>query len=443
MSENKNYTAKIGVVCLGRYTYDVAAALEIYKKTQEDLKTIEGVDWTIIEEPVIEKPDAENAVKVLKAADVDAVAIISGTFHLGHLALIIDRGLKVPVLLWAFNELPYNGGKIRLNSVCGMNLNASNLYKSGNRTFSYTVSDTIDRDWVKAVKMTASLKRSHVGIVGYRADGFFNLDIDELSSFRQTGVLLDHYELSDLFSAKIEDEKVSEREKELRKMFNCSGVTDYQVNKVANLCETCEDFLSRNSLDAIAVRCWPEHAATYGVAPCAMMSVLQSSGRIIACEGDVEGAESMLVSAAAGCEAPFLADLSQVNFEDDFSLMWHCGVAPHSLWDGCSDCTLDTYFAGGKGVTAGFVMKSGICTFMRIDSAGGKTRVFLSKGEAFPMEKQLSGTYAKVKFDCGVRKLLDSAVTNGIAHHLVMCYGDYEKSFEIFAHIMGWEVIKP
>ena len=108
------YRAKIGVLCLGRYTYDVAASREIYKEAQRDLKTIEGIDWEIIEEPVIEKDDAEKAAKRLLGAAVDAVAIISGTFHLGHLALIIDRAIKKPVLLWAFNELPYDGGKIRL-----------------------------------------------------------------------------------------------------------------------------------------------------------------------------------------------------------------------------------------------------------------------------------------------------------------------------------------
>ncbi|MBR1810610.1 MAG: fucose isomerase [Clostridia bacterium] len=438
------YRAKIGVICLGRYTYDVAAAQEIYKAAQADLKTIENIDWEIVAAPVIEKPDAEAAAARMKAAGVDAVAVISGTFHLGHLALIIDRAVQKPILLWAFNELPYDGGKIRLNSVCGMNLNASNLYKSGSDSFRCVVSDTIDRAWVDAIRMKAAIEHAHIGVAGYRADGFFNLDIDEPDNFRKTGVLPDHYELADMFSGEADEAAVAAREAEVRNRFNCKGVTDAQVHKVARLCETTEQFLNKNQLDALAIRCWPEYANSYGIAPCAMMSVLQSTGRILSCEGDVEGAETMLACAAAGCETPFLADLSQVNFEENFALMWHCGVAPANLWDGCCDCTLDTYFAGGRGVTAGFVMKSGPVSFMRIDTARGKTRVFISRGTAEPMEKQLSGTYAKVRFDdCTVKQLLDTVVETGVAHHIVMCYGEHTETFRAFAKIMQWEIIEP
>ncbi|MBQ6756216.1 MAG: fucose isomerase [Oscillospiraceae bacterium] len=435
--------AKIGVLCLGRYTYDVAASREIYKTAISDLRTIPNIDWEIIEEPVIEKPDAEAAAARLKAAGVDAVAIISGTFHLGHLALIIDRAVRKPVLLWAFNELPYDGGKIRLNSVCGMNLNASNLYKSGNDSFICTVSDTIDREWVDAVRMKAAIEHAHIGVAGYRADGFFNLDIDELDNFRKTGVLLDHYELSDMFSAEVSDDEIAEREEQVRAKFKCGGVSDEQVRKVARLCASTEKFLDKNKLDALAIRCWPEYANNYGIAPCAMMSLLQSDGRILSCEGDAEGAETMLACQAAGCETPYLADLSQVNFDENYALMWHCGVAPVNLWDGCCDCTLDTYFAGGRGVTAGFVMKSGKVSFVRIDSARGKTRLFITEGVAEPMDKLLSGTYAKVRFSYPVRDLVGRVTETGVAHHIVMCYGEYVNIYRKLAKIMGWEIIEP
>ena len=352
--------------------------------------------------------------------------------------------MNAPVLLWAFPELPYNGGKIRLNSVCGMNLNASNLYKSGADGVVCRVASTIDLDWVDAVRMRAALAHSHIGVAGYRADGFFNLDTDELASFRRTGVLLDHYELSEMFGMEVDDSEAAEARERVLGTFNCAGITDAQVDKVARLIVSTRKFLDKNRLDALAVRCWPEFARDYGVAPCAMMSVLQSDGRILACEGDVEGAETMLAAAAVGVETPFLADLSQVDFDGDFALLWHCGVAPANLWDGCSDCTLDTYFAGGKGVTAGFVLRSGDFDLVRIDSARGKTRLFLTNGTAHPMEKQLTGTYAKATFGPGgVKRLLDSVLDNGVAHHLAMCYGSRRPVFELFAKIMGWELITP
>ncbi|MCR5042263.1 MAG: fucose isomerase [Clostridia bacterium] len=435
------YRATIGVCCLGRYTYDVAAALEIYERAKADLASIDDVDWVVIDEPVIEKADAAAAAERFRAAGVDGAAIISGTFHLGHLAPTIERAVGKPVLLWAFRELPYNGGKIRLNSVCGMNLNASNLYKSGCADYCTCVSDVIDRDWVDAIRMKSAIEGAHVGLAGFRADGFFNLSTDELAMFRRTGVLLDHYELSELFPAPEDDP--SGFKSDLLGTFDVSGITGAQLDKVAALCAGTRRFLDEKKLDALAIRCWPEFARDYGVAPCAMMSLLQSDGRVLACEGDVEGALSMLAAKACGVEAPFLADLSQVDFGDDFALLWHCGVAPSCLADGKSICSLDTYFAGGKGVTAGFVMKDGDFDLIRIDTALGRTRVFLARGTAVPMEKQLTGTYAKVRFNgCSVKELLDTVLDNGVAHHVAMCYGSHMPAFLKFARVMGWEVVR-
>jgi L-fucose isomerase-like protein len=433
---------RLGVVCLARTTFDWEEAGRIYARTREELKNLPEIDWVFEEKLVIEVEDAHQAAANLQARNVDGVVIISGTFHLGHLALIIDRTIRKPALLWAFNELPYNGGKIRLNSVCGVNLNASNLYKAGNDNYSCIVSDDIDREWVDALRIKVALERAHFGLVGFRAHGFFNLAPDELRNFNEAGVLIDHYEIADMFERDVSDDEVAKEEKGVRETFVCAHVSDEQVRKVARLCATVRQFLAVNKLDAVAVRCWPEHAAKYGIAPCAMMSVLQSFGHILTCEGDIEGSMSMLAMKAIGVETPFLADLSQIDFKENFALMWHCGVAPVTLWDKSCECSLDTYFAGGKGVTADFVMKSGTVNIMRVDSARGRTRVFLAKGEALPMEKLLKGTYAKVRFERHVTELLETVTSTGVAHHVSMAYGEYANIFRKFAKIMKWEVIQ-
>lgn len=432
----------IGVVCLARTTFDYIAAKEIYDGLQADLAEIEQVKFHFIEELVIEVDDAKRAAIEIASKNVDALIVISGTFHLGHLVLEMDKVVRKPILLWGLNELPYNGGKIRLNSVCGVNLNASNLYKAGNRQYYVIVADKIDENWIDAIRINAALSSSHIGIAGFRAHGFFNLGIDELSTYNQTGILLDHYELNDIFSTEVTEEEVKDKKEKLTSTFVVSGITELQLNKVAQLSAKLKKFVDLNKLNALAIRCWPEFAGTYGISPCAAMSILQSEDYILGCEGDVEGAMSMLAHKAVGAETPFLADLSQVDLNEDSALMWHCGVAPCNLWDGKCERSLDTYFAGGKGVTADFVMKSGEVMVLRIDSAAGKQRIFMQKGTGIPMEKLLRGTYVKVRFENHIKDVLDKVVYTGVAHHLSLVYGDYTKPFEIFAKIKGWEVIK-
>lgn len=430
----KNVT--IGVCCLGRTTYDVEAAAKIYEEQKKKFHEIPNVDWVIIEEIVISEQDALNAGHEFASKLVDGMVIISGTFHLGHLALILDREVQKPILLWAFNELPYNGGKIRLNSVCGVNLNSSNLYKSGNDCFDCIVADEIDQDWIDALRIKTAIKNAHVGISGYHAHGFFNLSVESLSLFQKTGILVDHYEQEELYRDAITDTY------DAAKLFDCSGVTGDQVSKVNRLAASMEAFLKKNELDALAVRCWPEFANFYGIAPCAAMSILSAKGYTLACEGDLEGAVSLLASRAVCGTSPFLADFSQVFLKDDLALMWHCGVAPEDLWDGCSVKSLDTYFAGGRGVTADFVLKPGPITVFRIDSARGKTRLFLQKGEALETKKELKGTYCRVKFNRSVEEILDIVTSKGIAHHVVMAYGDYTRALRKFAKMMDFEVIE-
>jgi len=432
---------KIGVVCFTRTTYEYQTAESMYLETMEELKKLPGIDYVFVEECVIEPDEAEIAAKQILGEDVDGLVIISGTFHLGHLALVFAKYIKKPFLLWAPDELPYDGGKIRLNSVCGLNLNASNLYKTGKDDCFFVFGNKIDKNWIEALRVKAALEHAHIGIVGYRAHGFFNVGVDDIDIYQKLGILIDHYEIQDMFSKECSETELTCQINEVKELFDCSGINDYQIERVARLCVSAEKFIKDNQLTAAAVRCWPEFAAAYGVSPCASMSILQSKGYILSCEGDIEGALSMLAGAAIGAKTPYLADLSQVNIKQDFALMWHCGVAPANLWDGKSERSLDTYFAGGKGVTAGFVMKSGRVNMMRIDTARGKARMFLCAGESIEMQKQLCGTYCKVRFEEPVDVVFNKVCENGIAHHVAMYYGEYREIFKIAAKMLNFEII--
>ncbi|TDP95322.1 L-fucose isomerase-like protein [Halanaerobium saccharolyticum] len=433
---------KLGVVCLGRKTFDYQAAEEIFEDIKRDLKDIEKVDYTIIEDLVIEVDEAQAAAKKISSENVDALIVISGTFHLGHLVLELDKVVDKPILLWGLNELPYNGGKIRLNSVCGVNLNSSNLYKSGNRQYYVNIGDQVDKDWIDAIRIKSALENAKIGIVGYRAKGFFNLSFDELRAFEETGALIDHYELKELWEFKVENSEVDAKKEQLKGVFDVSDISSEQLDKVASLSAKLQNFVDSKGLSALAIRCWPEFADNFGISPCAAMSLLQSEDYILGCEGDIEGTMSMLAHQAVGAETPFLADLSQVDLEEDYALLWHCGVAPCNLWDGKCNISLDSYFAGGRGVTADFVMKSDKFSVLRIDSAQGDYRVFLQKGEGIPMEKDLKGTYFKGRFEKNINDILYTVTNTGVAHHISVVYGDYTEPFKIFADIKDWEVIE-
>ncbi len=432
---------KIGVICCCKYSFDYEAATEIYEGIKKKLVTIPGVDWILWDKMIVTTEDANEAGESMATAMVDGCVIISGTFHLGHIPLIMNSYVRRPLLLWALDELPYNGGKIRLNSVCAINLNASNLYKSGIHNFTCNIGSEMDLHWIDAMRMIKAIRCAKMGIVGYSAEGFFNVNVADLDLYKYAEILVNHYELKELYSKESESETPISA-KDISEIYCCDHVRSDQVEQVAQLAESMKTFMDEKKLDALTVRCWPEFAEVFGMAPCASMSYLQGLGYIVGCEGDIEGTLSMVAVQKIAGHAPFMADLSQVNFEEDYALMWHCGVAPYTLWDQVSECSLSDYRDGGKGMTADFVMKSGQITFMRIDTANGKTRVFAERGNVIPMTKDLRGTYCKVRFEKSIRQIIDLVTETGVAHHVAMVYGDYLDAIRTFAKIMNFEMIE-
>ena len=243
------HRVRLGLVCLARETFDYKAAAELYGGIKKDVAGLEAVEWVAIPELVISVEDAKAAAGILASARIDGLVCISGTFHLGHLVLELRKAAPVPILLWGLDELPYNGGKIRLNSVCGVNLNASNLYKAGVDQYRAIVGPKIDETWVDAIRIIAALRDSHVGLLGYRAHGFFNLSVDDPTLYAATGILVDHYELSDVHNFKVEASEVARRKAQLGQIFELSGVTQAQVDRVAELSAKFEGFLSANKLE--------------------------------------------------------------------------------------------------------------------------------------------------------------------------------------------------
>jgi L-fucose isomerase-like protein len=438
----QEHPVAIGVVCLARKTYDWQTAGEIYQRVKTELRNIEAVDWVFAEDLVIEAEEARSAAETLAGKNIDGLVCISGTFHLGHLVLELEKVLRKPLLLWAWDELPYNGGKIRLNSLCGLNLNASNLYKAGVRNYHACIGNDIDEDWIDAVRILARFKKRPRGaprVPGPRLlqprrvrPGCLSADGHPHRPLRAGGRMeLRRFRGGD----RGEEEAAPGHFRRLGRHGGAGGQGRRTQREAGRL-------PGREQADGPVGPLLARIRRGLRVSPCAAMSLLQSEDRILACEGDVEGALSMLAHQTIGAETPYLFDFSQVNFKENFALFWHCGVAPCNLWDGTCVRSLDTYFAGGKGVTADFVLKSGELSILRIDSAGAEYRLFLQRATAVPMTKDLKGTYMKAVFDRPVREVVGKVIDNGIAHHASVVYGDFIEPLRILAKIQGWRVIE-
>ncbi|PNR96766.1 L-fucose/L-arabinose isomerase family protein [Petrotoga sp. 9PWA.NaAc.5.4] len=446
MKENIN----LGMIGFVRNTYDVSKGQEIYDEELGKLKNrIENINlfgWN----KVVEYPqELDEAIKYFKKSDLDAIILMSSTFHLGQLAIMTAKSLNIPMLIWALPEPPYDGGRVRLNSLVGAHLDCSNLYKSGFDNFEFLYGQMSDNNfynkinvWIDTVRIVKKLKNIKIGLIGNHAQGFYNIDVYEPEIVKEFGAEIEYVPLNTVFSIKAKSEDIKNEMDEIKRIYNFGeNMTEDRLEKVANLSLSLKNLENQNKFNVMAIRCWPEFGNTYGISPCASMSYFMGEHIPVACEGDIEGALGMSAYKAIGCDQIFLADISQIFEEESSLLLWHCGVAPYNLWDEKSEKTLDKYFAGGRGVTAGFVLKPGPVTISRIDYARGKFRLLVVEGEAIPTRKNLKGTFVKVKIP-NAKIFTENIISKGFSHHVVLGYGNYVQILKNFAKIKHWEVFE-
>jgi len=441
----KKRALQIAVFPLVRSTYESSTGEKLYHEAMQNFPGISSATFLGPSSPIESIQDLERALQEIPLSNVDGIVLMSATFHLGDLALRLSREAHVPILVWALPEPPYNGGRVRLNSLVGAHLDCSNLYKTGTRGFEFLYGWFDDprfqqhfQNWFAALSVGKALRGSRIGLIGSHAKSFVNLGVQASDLLRDTGCELETISLMeyvDLAREKGENEGLSAK---LRETFaETEPLPSEKWQLVAGQVHAFEQLQDRG-YDALAIRCWPEMAQKYGISPCAAMSFFMAKGIPVACEGDVAGALSLLALEAAGSQQNFLADISQVFPEKNQLLLWHCGVAPCTLWDGISQRTLHTYFAGGKGMTAGFVLKPGPVTLFRIDLGGPKPRMLVRKAQAVPTEDELKGTYVRVEMDEPL-VFLQKLLQNGFPHHVALAYGDVGAALELFCKISGWE----
>jgi hypothetical protein len=127
-------TLTIGVLPLGRPTFDVVFAEEMLAGMMADLRA--SGHRLVGSEELLMTPDAtEVAMADIKAENPDRILILQVTFTDAVMTCRIADTFTQPLAIWAVPE-PRLGGRLRLNAFCGLNL-ASHALGLRGRLFSW------------------------------------------------------------------------------------------------------------------------------------------------------------------------------------------------------------------------------------------------------------------------------------------------------------------
>ncbi|MGJ8532132.1 MAG: L-fucose/L-arabinose isomerase family protein [Alphaproteobacteria bacterium] len=458
--------SSIGVLALGRPTFDVEFAQELLGEAREAL-TASGHEIIGGETLLFDADATVSALDMLKSRDLDLVLILQVTFTDASMTVRIASELNAPLALWAFPE-PRLGGRLRLNAFCGLNLAAHALglndtafsyaysapgetdvkalladFLSGNRQASPRLGEEVTVDTSAVNAAIERLKGKRIGRIGERPDGFDTCRYNANTVEHLTGVKIDEIELDDLFQTArtVPAEAISASRNMVSDLGGLAEVDQPQLDRSLALHGALQDMQKGKDYSAFAIRCWPETFTEYGGAVCGPVGMMGESKIPCACEADVYGAlTNLLVQELTGLP-PFLVDLVDLDEASETGVVWHCGQAPISMCDPEFEPQASIHSNRKMPLLFEFPLKPGRVTLARISQARGKQSLFLATGNMQTAPLAFSGTAGVMQFDAGIKKTLKAVMDAGLEHHTTLAYGDHAETLTAAASALGLPVI--
>lgn len=457
--------ASIGVLALGRPTFDVAFAEELLTKAHSALLEsghgIQGGSHLLFD------ADATvDALETLKAKQLDLILILQVTFTDATMTVKIASELDAPLAIWAFPE-PRLGGRLRLNAFCGLNLAAHALGLNGT-SFSYAYgapSDTdtsallddflsgkrqaaprfgndVNTDTSSVDAAIVALKGKRIGRLGDHPDGFDTCRYNAQALDNLAGIKVDELALDTLFdTAKdVPQDTISKSHDTVAQLEGLSEVNPEELDRSLALHGALQKLRTSGKYDAFAIRCWPETFTEYGGAVCGPVGMMGEAKVPCACEADVYGALTNLLVQEITDTPPFLVDLVDLDTETETGVVWHCGQAPISMADPETEPKAGIHSNRKMPLLFEFPLRPGRVTLVRISQARGQQSLFIATGEMKRAPLAFSGTAGVMTFDAGIEETLKTVMDFGLEHHTTLCYGDHTEALTAAASALGLPV---
>jgi hypothetical protein len=449
----------VGILPLGRPTFDVPYAEE---RLGEMLAALAATGAKLVGPRglLFDAAAIRAAIAGLQADGVDRILVLQVTFTDASMTVEIANSFDLPLAIWAIPE-PRIGGRLRLNSLCGLNL-ASHALGLNGRKYGTLYADPLSPgigealagllrggriatpEPVKAARpggnggsaAVAAVRGARIARIGRHPDGFDTCAYDKGKLAALADVSVDELELSALFDrahAAPGSTAAAIRGQAEALLSGLDEVDQPQLDRSLRLKAALDELRGAGGYDAFAIRCWPETFTEYGGAVCGPVSMMGEARVPCACEADVYGALTTLLLQKVAEAPAFLADLVDLDVEDDTGVVWHCGQAPISMADPEFRPQATIHTNRKMPLLFEFPLKEGRVTFFRISQARGETTAVIGGGEMLKRPMAFTGTSGVVRFDGGAERVLETVIGSALEHHMALAYGDHRDVLEAAA----------
>lgn len=423
---------KVGLVPVGRVNFDMELAEKTTQAFRSNLvlNSLRVVGGNAI---VTDEGMARETAQRMAGEDFDLLLVFQATFAdstmVTALAVEIDR----PIFLWAVPEAP-TGGRLRLNSLCGINL-AAHALTLNKRSYNYAYAEVnSNQAFTKLRSVTAAaairrrLQNAKLGVVGERPAGMDTCDLDTVGLQAKLGIQVVNLDLEALFERvrAVEPAQIAPVRTQLdAKLPNLAELEQAPLNGTLSSYVVLKQMAREEALDGMAVRCWPEFFTELGCSACGALSMLTNGGVPCSCEADANGTITQLILHWLSDAAAFGTDIVSVDVEKDHFIIWHCGIAPLAMADPAYQPRGTIHSNRKLPLLMEFPLRPGKVTIARLSQATGELRLVVGRGEMISAPPSFSGTSGVLRFERSAGETLDTILSEGLEHHVALTYGDH------------------
>ena len=441
---------KIAFAPLARTTFDIRLAGENAKIARELLVS---AGFSIIEPEnlITDITLAQQFADSVKQELPDLLIIFQATFADSTMVLSLVQAIDAPVFLWAVPE-EHAGGRLRLNSFCGINLAGHALTKAGYQ-YEFAFSPLKDSGLLDKITSLAQagrtrnlLRGAKLGRIGENPDGFETCDFDRDQIKQVFGLDVIQFSLEDDIFPQARQVKHNLIQKSYEKLdHKVAGLKELErgpTEKTLSVYLTLRKIARKHNISGFAVRCWPEFFTELGCAACGAMSMLSDEMIPCSCEADVNGTITQMMLQFISGEPAFGTDVVSIDREQDTVIVWHCGLAPLSMADPEKPKGVTIHSNRKLPLLFDFSLKPGTITISRLSESDGKYRLVIGKAEVLPGTQSFSGTTGRIRFDRPAVEVLDIMIREGLEHHISLTYGDHVPAMLKLADLLGLPVLE-
>lgn len=438
----------IGFVPIARTTFDIPLAEDVTAQVRAQLQ---AAGFTL-QEPgglVTSLEAAQNVAADLAQQSLDMLLVFQATFADSTMVMALAETVDAPLLLWAVPEAR-TGGRLRLNSLCGINLGGHALTRAKiSYDYVYAAPDDVAaldkvRVLAQAGQVMRRLNGARVGRVGVNPDGFDSCLVSWAELKDQFGVDVVQVELDKVFDdvREVASNRVDAAAEALSA--RVAGLADLDqpaLRGTLGTYLTLQDMAADQTFAGLAVRCWPQFFTDLGCAACGALSMLNDEMTPAACETDVNGAVTQLMLQWLTDEPAFGTDMVAFDGEADTAVLWHCGKAPLSMCDPEFQPRGTIHSNRQLPLLMEFPLKPGRVTVARLSEADGQFRLVVGCGEILRAEPSFSGTSGLIRFDRPALDVLDTIMAEGLEHHVALTYGDVSAALVKLAELLNIPIL--